>query len=136
MIRTYHELHKLKTFEERYQYLRIFGIVGQATFGYDRYLNQMLYTSGRWKKTRDKVIIRDNGCDLGVEDYQIYGRILIHHLNPITVEDIELERECVYDLENLICTSLDTHNAIHYGDESLLPQVPIERTPHDTCPWR
>lgn len=136
MIRTFNELCKLKSFEERYQYLRLGAIVGERTFGYDRYLNQILYTSDRWGRTRDKVIIRDNGCDLGVKDYKIHGPILIHHMNTITIEDVELDRDLVYDPEFLICTTLGTHNAIHYGDESLLPKLPIERSKNDTCPWR
>lgn len=136
MIRTYRELRRLKTFDERYQYLRLNGTVGETTFGYDRIINQLLYTSGRWKATRDRVIIRDDGCDLGIREYEIYSKILIHHMNPITAEDIELEREEIYDPEFLICTSLDTHNAIHYGNLSLLPSLPVERRKNDTCPWR
>lgn len=134
-IRTYTEISRLQTFEERYEYLRLGGVVGQSTFGYDRYLNQMLYTSKRWRKTRDDIIIRDLGCDLGIEGYEIGGRILIHHINPITIEDIELERDEVFNPEFLICTSSDTHNAIHYGTKSLLPQLPITRRKGDTCPW-
>lgn len=136
MIKTYTQLTKLKTFEGRYQYLRIRSTVGESTFGYDRYLNQILYGSRRWKRTRDGIIIRDEACDLGVKDYEIRGRILVHHINPITVEDIEEDRDIVYDPENLISTSPNTHQAIHFGDESLLPQVPIERSRNDTCPWR
>jgi hypothetical protein len=136
MIRTYSELKKIKTFEKRYRYLQLRGRVGLDTFGYDRYLNQILYTSRRWSKTRDVVIIRDRGRDLGIEDYEIHGKIFIHHMNPITVEDIELNRGRVFDPEFLICTSFNTHNAIHFSDESLLPQLPITRTRNDTCPWR
>ena len=136
MIRTFSELKKIKIFEERYRYLRLVGVVGKSTFGFDRYLNQMLYTSRRWLGVRDDVIIRDRGCDLGVDDYVIHGRIIIHHMNPITIEDIELERDEIFDPEFLICTSFNTHNAIHYGDESLLPQLPIIRSRYDTCPWR
>jgi hypothetical protein len=136
MIKSYRELRRLKTFEERYRYLRLFGVVGEATFGYDRCLNQMLYTSKRWGKSRDEVIIRDKGCDLGIEGHEIYNRILIHHMNPITIEDVEMDRDYVYDPEYLICTVLNTHNAIHYGDESLLPKPLIERRQNDTCPWR
>lgn len=135
MTRSYTELKKLKTFEDRYRYLRLKAVIGEATFGYDRYLNQIVYTSGRWKRTRDKIIIRDDGCDLGMDDYPIGGRIYVHHMFPITIDDIELERDIVYDPEYLICTSFDTHNAIHYGDESLLPRLPIERRRNDTCPW-
>jgi hypothetical protein len=134
--RCYRELQKLKTFEERFQYLKLSGIVGESTFGFDRYLNQMLYNSKRWKKTRDKIIIRDNACDLGVNDYEMHGKIFIHHMNPISLDDFEIDNDLLYDPEFLICTSFDTHNAIHYGDESLLPKLPVERRPNDTCPWR
>lgn len=136
MIRCYRELRRLKTFEERYRYLKLGGKVGEITFGYDRILNQILYKSDRWLETRDDIIIRDNSCDLGVKGYDIHDRILIHHMNPITIEDIELERDEVFDPEFLICTRLNTHNAIHYGDESLLPRLPIERRRNDTCPWK
>lgn len=136
MIRTYSELMKFSSFEERYEYLRLRGRVGESTFGYDRYLNQILYTSYKWKKARDKVIIRDNGCDLGVEGYQINDKIIIHHMNPITIEDVEMERPEVFDPEYLICVSDITHKAIHYGDKSLLPKTPIERFKWDTCPWK
>ena len=136
MIRSYRELRRLRTFEERYFYLQLKGIVGESTFGFDRYLNQILYTSDRWLKTRDGVIIRDNGCDLGIEGYEIQERILVHHMNPITIEDVEEERDIVFDPEFLICTALRTHNAIHYGDVSLLPKLPIERRRNDTCPWK
>ena len=134
--RTYTELSRLPTFEERYRYLRLTGQVGKETFGFDRYLNQNFYRSQRWKRIRDEVILRDNGCDLGVEGYEIYGRIIIHHVNPITLEDIERETSYLLDPEFLICTVHRTHNAIHYGDESLLITAPIERTKYDTCPWR
>lgn len=136
MIRHFSELNRIQTFEERYTYLRLLGKVGESTFGYDRYLNQMLYTSKRWKQLRDKIIIRDEGCDLGVEGYEISGRIIIHHMNPVTIEDIEEERAIVFNPKYLVCTSLNTHNAIHYGDESLLPQALIIRRPNDTCLWR
>lgn len=135
-IRTYSELIKIPTFEERFQYLRLDGIVGESTFGFDRYLNQVFYRSQRWKKIRDYVILRDNGCDLAMEGYEIYDRILVHHMNPITARDIEHETEFLIDPEFLISTVHNTHNAIHYGDESLLPLLPIERTPFDTCPWK
>lgn len=135
-IKTFSELRKLKTFEERYAYLRLYGIVGKSTFGYDRYLNQILYKSKLWFNARDYIIVRDNGCDLSVDGYDIHGRIIIHHMNPITIEDIESRSDKVFDPEFLICTSFNTHNAIHYGDESLLPQLPIERRLNDTCPWR
>ena len=135
-IKTYSELSRLTTFEERYEYLRLGGAVGESTFGFDRYLNQVFYRSQRWKSIRDFVIIRDNGCDLGVEGYEIHGRILIHHINPLTVEDIEKESGYLLDPEFLIATTHNTHNAIHYGDASLLIKAPIERTKNDTCPWR
>jgi hypothetical protein len=136
MIRTYHELNKIKTFLERYRYLRLNGVIGESTFGYDRYLNQMLYNSSRWRSVRDKIIIRDNGCDLGVDGMGISDIIIIHHMNQITVEDIELDREWIYDPEFLISTSDMTHKAIHYSDEHLLPRLVVERRPNDTCPWK
>ena len=136
-IRTYSELIKLPTFEERFRYLKLSGVVGKSTFGYDRYLNQHLYQRSRkWKSARDHVIIRDNGCDLAMEGYEIQGKIIVHHMNPITDEDILYDRDILYDPEFLICTVHNTHNAIHYGDERLLITAPIERTPYDTCPWR
>ncbi len=135
-IKTYSELSKLKTFEERYRYLRLAGTVGRETFGFDRYLNQLFYTSDRWKEIRNDIIIRDDGCDLGVKGFEIHERIIIHHMNPITLYDIEHETDCLVDPEFLICTILNTHNAIHYGDESLLRSIPIERTKYDTCPWK
>lgn len=135
-IRTYSELILLPTFEERYRYLRLQGKVGEATFGFDRYLNQMLYRSQRWKSVRDYVIIRDNGCDLGIAGREIHGPILVHHMNPLTIYDIEHETDYLLDPEFLISTILTTHNAIHYGDESLLLLDPIERSRNDTCPWR
>lgn len=136
MIRTYSELTKLPTFEERFQYLRLDGNVGQETFGFDRYLNQNFYKSKEWKSLRDRIIIRDNGCDLGMEGFDIYGKILIHHMNPILLNDIIHQTEFLLNPEYLICTCHNTHNAIHYGDENLLMTVPKERTKNDTCPWR
>lgn len=136
IIRSYSELIALPTFEERYKYLRLSGFVGSETFGFDRYLNQIFYRSQKWKSIRDQVIIRDNGCDLGLEGYDIYGKILIHHMNPITLQDIERESDFLLNPEYLICVTHQTHNAIHYGDESLLIKAPIERKPNDTCPWR
>lgn len=136
MIRTYTELSKLQSFKERYQYLQLNGFVGLDTFGYDRYLNQDFYRSKEWKSIRDQVIIRDNGCDLGVEGYEIHGRIYIHHMNPILIADIEDRTEFLLNPEYLITTTHNTHNAIHYGDESLLILPPVERTPNDTCPWK
>ena len=136
MIKTYSELSKLQTFEERYAYLKLSGTVGKDTFGYDRYLNQIFYRSQEWKSIRDKVIIRDDGCDLGVDGYEIHGRIYIHHMNPIMLKDIENKTEFLLNPEYLITTTHSTHNAIHYGDESLLPLIPKERTANDTCPWK
>ena len=135
-IRTYSELITFPTFKERFNYLKLDGLVGESTFGFDRYLNQMFYRSQRWKEIRDFVIIRDNGCDLGVEGYEIHSRIVIHHMNPITIEDIRKESEFLLDPEFLICTIHNTHNAIHYGDENLLIKAPIERSKNDTCPWK
>lgn len=135
-IKTYSELITIPTFEERFKYLRLDGSVGEQTFGFDRYINQVFYQSYEWKKVRDTVIIRDNGCDLGVEDHEIRGKILIHHMNPITVKDIETCSDFLLNPEYLISTMHLTHNAIHYGDESLLPKGPIERKKYDTCPWR
>lgn len=136
MIRTYSKLLVLPTFEERYEYLRLGGTVGKETFGYERYLNQILYSSDEWKQCRQLIVIRDDGLDLGSDGYEIHGKILVHHLNPITVDDVINRRLKVFDPENLICVSHNTHNAIHYGNESLLMTVPIERTKNDTCPWR
>ena len=135
-IRTYSELSKLKTFKERFTYLRLNGFVGKETFGFDRYLNQVFYKSAKWRSIRDFVIVRDNGCDLGIEGREIYGKIIIHHMNPITIQDIERESDFLLDPEFLISTVHETHNAIHYGDENLLILAPIERKPNDTCPWR
>lgn len=132
----YSELITIPTYKERFKYLQLKGAVGNDTFGYDRYLNQILYNSPEWKRLRNQIIIRDNGSDLGCEGYEIYGRILIHHMNPITVEDIVSRDPIVFDPENLICVSHNTHNAIHYGDENLLIMAPVERTKNDTCPWR
>lgn len=139
-IRSYSELIKLRTFEERFEYLKLGGEVGIPTFGSDRYLNQELYRSNRWRGiggVRNKVILRDNGCDLGVEGYDIFSKkgIYIHHMNPITIDDILEERDWVYDPEYLICCSYETHNAIHYGDIDLLPKKFEERKPGDTTLW-
>ena len=135
-IKTYSELITLPTYEERFNYLKLEGVVGEMTFGFDRYLNQKLYTSQEWKTVRNQVIVRDNGCDLACEGYDIYGKILIHHINPITVEDVINRNPIIFDLENLITTVHNTHNAIHYGDEELLAKDPINRSKNDTCPWR
>ena len=138
MLRTYDELIRLGSFEERFAYLRLQGNVGRDTFGSDRYLNQLFYRSQEWKHIRNQVIARDNGCDLGVEGYEIYKgqRILIHHMNPLRVDDILDQTEYLMDPKYLITTTFRTHNAIHYSDESLLPILPKERTPNDTCPWK
>lgn len=136
IIRTYSELKRLKTFEERYEYLRLKGEVGKDTFGFDRYLNQAFYKSPEWKAVRDQVIIRDNGCDLGIAGHDIHGKILIHHMNPIMLDDIINSTDILLNPEYLISTILSTHNAIHYGDKSLLVDAPIERRRNDTCPWR
>ncbi len=137
MIRTYSELSRLQTFEERYQYLKLDnGHVGEDTFGYDRYLNQLFYKTREWRHLRDQLIIRDNGCDLGIDGYDIRGRIIIHHMNPINKHDIIDRTEYLTNPEYLICATLNTHNAIHYGDEGLLITTPIERRPNDTCPWK
>ena len=135
-IRTYSELIKLPTFEERFEYLNLSGAVGQETFGFDRYLNQNFYRSAEWKRIRDQVIVRDNGCDLGSEDRMICGKILIHHMNPINDKDILNMTDILLNPEYLICVSHMTHNAIHYGDENLLIKNPIVRFKNDTCPWR
>ena len=135
-IRTYSELILLPTFEERFKYLQLNGRVGDDTFGFDRYINQKFYRSAEWKRIRDLVIMRDNGCDLALEGYEIYGRILIHHMNPITVKDVELNTEYLMNPEYLICVTHNTHNAIHYGDEKLINKGPVVRTKNDTCPWK
>lgn len=135
-IKTYSELVTIPTFEDRYQYLRIRSEVGKDTFGFDRYLNQTFYKSDEWKAIRDYVIVRDHGCDLGVEGREIWGRIIIHHMNPITKKDILTRSKFLLDPEFLICTIKNTHDAIHYGDETLLVTVPKERQKNDTCPWR
>ena len=135
-IRTYSELITLPTFKERYRYLRLKGFVGEETFGYDRYLNQVFYKSKEWKDIRDYVILRDNGCDLGIPGREIHGQILIHHMNPITKQDILNRSEFLLDPEYLISTIKVTHDAIHYGDEHLLMEEPIARTKNDTCPWK
>jgi len=136
IIRTYSELIKLPTFLERYEYLRIGNRVGQETFGFDRYLNQALYHSTLWRPVRDKVITRDLGRDLAMEGYEIHGKIYIHHMNPITKEDIVCFNDDIIDPEFLICTSFDTHSAIHYGDSSKIFTGLVERKPNDTCPWK
>ena len=135
-IKTYSELITLPTFEERFEYLRLNGVVGEETFGFDRYLNQMFYKTKEWRAVRRQVILRDHGCDLGVEGFEIQGNIYVHHINPITKDDILQRSEFLLDPEYLISTSYNTHQAITYSDKSLLILPPIERQPYDTCPWK
>ena len=145
--RSYLELITIPTFEERFDYLQLKGAVGKETFGYDRYLNQALYNSREWRRFRDQIIVRDNGCDLACEGHEILGirdkdgklhrpKIIVHHINPITVEDVLERNQMVFDPNNTITTTMNTHNAIHYGDEALLVTSPVERSKNDTCPWR
>ena len=136
MSKSYKELVRLKTFLERFEYLKLDGIVGEETFGFNRYLNQDFYRSKDWKQIRKKVILRDNGCDLGIIDKPIRGYIYIHHINPITQDDIINKLGTLLDPDNLICVSKLTHDAIHYGDKELLPSEPAIRKPFDTCPWK
>ena len=135
-IKCYSELMPLPTFQARYKYLRLNGEVGKETFGFDRYMNQFFYRSPEWRRVRDFVITRDEGCDLGIPGREIFGRIVIHHMNPIRPEDIRNRSDLLLDPEYLITTIHDTHLAIHYGDEHLLLQEPVERRPNDTCPWK
>lgn len=134
--RSYAELSRLSSFAERFEYLKLSGTVGEATFGFDRYLNQQFYLSPEWRAVRDRVIARDLGCDLGVEGFDIYGMILIHHMNAITKRDIIERTPLIFDIRYLISTTQNTHRAIHYGDKKLLTQIPLERSRNDTCPWR
>lgn len=135
--RTYNELILLPTFEERFEYLRLKGKVGEDTFGFDRYINQKFYRSIEWKRIRDQVILRDKGCDLGIDDREIFGKAIIHHMNPVSISDVVDATEYLLNPEFLICTTLETHNAIHYGDaDQILRTNPIERKPNDTCPWK
>ena len=146
MVRSYRELIRLKTFDERFEYLKLGGVVGRQTFGSERFLNQILYQSPEWRAFRRKIIIRDNGCDLAMEGYDIVSvinghpvkgaKIIIHHLNPITAEDVRNRERVIFDEDNVVCVSHRTHEAIHYGDKDLLPPVAIERRPGDTCPWK
>lgn len=136
-MRSYSELIKLNTFEERFNYLKLDGRIGDETFGFDRYFNQKLYHSLEWERVRREVIIRDNGCDLGISDREIFGKIIIHHMNPISLEDIENHNPDILNPEYLISTAKETHDAIHYGDDSLLESSKVnKRTKNDTCPWR
>ena len=134
--KTYKALSRLDSFEERFRYLKLHGNVGRDTFGFDRIFNQQFYTSPEWKRIRHQVIVRDNGCDLGVPGREIHGRILIHHINPLSMDEIEHGDEALLSLDNLVCVSHETHNAIHYGSEKLLPELPTERRKNDTCPWK
>lgn len=135
--KTYHELILLPTFEDRFKYLKMGGRVGEDTFGWDRVFNQAFYKSKEWRDARRKVIIRDKGCDLGIEDREIFDKIIVHHMNPITLDDIESGGPELFDPNYLICCSHATHNAIHYGDENLLVKTNfVERKPNDTCPWK
>jgi hypothetical protein len=133
--RTYSELSQIKSFELRYHYLKLNGIVGQQTYGFDRWINQLFYRSQQWKAIRNHVIVRDNGCDLGVPGYEIYSGLLVHHMNPMTIEELKHGDEGVLNPDFLITTSLQTHNAIHYGDDNLLPRGPITRKSGDTKLW-
>ena len=135
MSRSYSELRQLETFEERFRYLALRGNVGQSTFGFDRWVNQGFYTSREWRQARDGIIVRDNGCDLGLDGYEIHRGLYIHHLNPITLEQLEEGDDCLLDPNNLITVTHRTHNAIHYGDERQLPLRPVDRTPGDTKLW-
>lgn len=136
MTKCYSELIKLPTFEERFNYLKCNGKVGEPTFAAERYLNQSFYNSEDWKPIRRKIIVRDSGRDMALEGFDIFGTVIVHHINPITIEDLEEMRPCVTNPENLVCVSVLTHNAIHYSDMSLLPALPNERKPNDTIPWR
>ncbi len=136
-MRTYSELIMFATFEERFRYLKLVGEIGEETFGFDRYFNQRLYSSPEWKRVRREVIIRDNGCDLGIPDREIFGKIFIHHMNPMRIEDIEEHNPDIFDPEFLITTTRETHEAIHYGDDSFIEDIKlVQRKPNDTCPWR
>ena len=136
IIRSYSELMRLKTFEDRYDYLKLNGFIGEETFGFDRILNQIFYRSPEWKSIRDKIIIRDDGCDLGIAGREIHERIIIHHMNPISADDILARSDFILNPDFLITTTHNTHTAIHYGSKETLFLLPIERTPNDTCPWR
>ena len=135
-MKTYKEMSRLKTFEERYEYLRLRGAVGEDTFGFDRFINQRFYKSPEWRRIRDQVIIRDDGCDLGDQDHPIVGRVIIHHMNPLSKKEIDEDPEYALNPDYLVCVSHNTHNAIHYGDENLLPKKWEPRQPNDTCPWK
>lgn len=133
--KSYRQLILLPTFKERYEYLKLTGKPGEMTFGFDRYMNQKFYTSNEWKNFRNKVIARDDGNDLGHPDFPIGGRIIIHHINPLVIDDFADQTEALFDMDNVICVSNKTHEAIHFGDASILPQEPVERRPGDTKLW-
>lgn len=135
-IKSYSEMCSFSTFIERFNYLKLNSKVGIETFGFDRYLNQVLYCSQEWKRFRRQVIIRDNGCVFGLDGYNINGRLIVHHINPITLEQIEQRDPMIFSMENVVCVTHNVHEAIHYGDESLIPTDPIIRKPNDTCPWK
>ena len=136
MLRSYRELRRIPTFEERFEYVRLGGVVGRETFGFERYLNQAFYHSNEWRRFRRDMIVRDNGCDLAIPDREIFDRIILHHLNAITMEDIENSADCLFDPDNVVCVSHSTSNAIHYGDASLLIRLPEERQKGDTRLWK
>ena len=135
LLRTYSELITIPTMIERYRYLRLGGVVGESTFGFDRYLNQALYTSKEWRDLRHEIIVRDNGFDMALDGWDIGDRIVVHHINPLTIDDIDNRNPDIFNPEYLVCVSHSTHNAIHFGDEGLLPKPLVERRPGDTCPW-
>lgn len=136
MLRSYSEVSRLRTFDERFRYLLLAGSVGVETFGFDRYVNQRFYRSEEWKHVRNIVIARDNGCDLGIEGRDINGRVYVHHMNPMNLEQINDHMDLILDPEYLVCVTFATHNAIHYGDESYITLAPVERQPNDMCPWK
>lgn len=137
IIRSYDQLIKLPTFAERFEYLKLSAKIGESTFGFERHLNQVFYRSPEWKRTRREIILRDQGCDLGIASAEIFGRIEIHHINPITIEDVENREDILFDPDNLICVSPETHKALHFGDSSILQsREPVVRRPNDTCPWK
>lgn len=136
IIKTYSELIRIPNYIDRFKYLQLNGQVGEDTFGFDRYLNQVLYRSPEWKRFRREIIVRDEGRDMACEDYEIVGRILVHHINPITIADVNNRDSKIFDPENVVCVSHNTHNAIHYGDGKLLTTEPVIRTKNDTCPWK
>ena len=136
-VKSYHEMMELDSYEDRFEYLKLNGAVGNSTFGSHRYLNQLLYKMPQWRSVRNHVIVRDSGCDLAHPDYQIMAQpAYVHHINPITIEDIQNGNPLVFDPDNLVTTIFQTHQAIHYGDQNLIQKLPVERKPNDTCPWK